>query len=129
MARYLKVLERQRLDLLCLRTKPCLGWRCLRFYAFRVSRHHKRQCPRSVNGLLFSQPDMLFNKQPGPWRHRAPPMSCDSEVPQPPNPLPVLWRHAVDPEVQPATRSHLMASKSDAEVSHVLLPLLCRCAP
>eukprot|EP00439_Symbiodinium_sp_Y106_P069713 s2893_g12.t1 len=37
--RYLKVLERQRLDLLCLRTKP------------------------SVNGLLFSQPDMLFNKQ------------------------------------------------------------------
>jgi len=37
--RYLKVLERQRLDLLCLRTKP------------------------SVNGLLFSQPDMLFHKQ------------------------------------------------------------------
>lgn len=37
--RYLKVLERQRLDLLCIRTKP------------------------SVNGLLFSQPDMLFHKQ------------------------------------------------------------------
>jgi hypothetical protein len=37
--RYLKVLERQRLDALCLRTKP------------------------SVNGLLFRQPDMLFNKQ------------------------------------------------------------------
>jgi len=37
--RYLKVLERQRLDLLCLRTKP------------------------SVNGLLFKQPDMLFHKQ------------------------------------------------------------------
>eukprot|EP00442_Polarella_glacialis_P053490 CAMPEP_0115151048 /NCGR_PEP_ID=MMETSP0227-20121206/65383_1 /TAXON_ID=89957 /ORGANISM="Polarella glacialis, Strain CCMP 1383" /LENGTH=567 /DNA_ID=CAMNT_0002561491 /DNA_START=33 /DNA_END=1733 /DNA_ORIENTATION=- len=37
--RYLKVLERQRLDLLCLRTKP------------------------SVNGLLFSQPDMLFHRQ------------------------------------------------------------------
>lgn len=37
--RYLKVLERQRLDLLCLRTKP------------------------SVNGLLFKQPDMLFHQQ------------------------------------------------------------------
>lgn len=37
--RYLKVLERQRLDLLCLRTKP------------------------SVSGLLFSQPDLLFHKQ------------------------------------------------------------------
>mmetsp|Transcript_29779 Transcript_29779/g.67451 ORF Transcript_29779/g.67451 Transcript_29779/m.67451 type:complete len:585 (-) Transcript_29779:90-1844(-) len=37
--RYLKVLERQRLDLLCLRTVP------------------------SVNGLLFKQPDMLFHKQ------------------------------------------------------------------
>mmetsp|Transcript_78555 Transcript_78555/g.168326 ORF Transcript_78555/g.168326 Transcript_78555/m.168326 type:complete len:596 (-) Transcript_78555:50-1837(-) len=37
--RYLKILERQRLDLLCLRTKP------------------------SVNGLLFGQPDMLFHKQ------------------------------------------------------------------
>jgi|Transcript_52166 hypothetical protein len=37
--RYLKVLERQRLDLLCLRTKP------------------------SVDGLLFKQPDMLFQKQ------------------------------------------------------------------
>jgi len=36
--RYLKVLERQRLDLLVLRTKP------------------------SVNGLLFSQPDMLFHQ-------------------------------------------------------------------
>jgi len=37
--RYLKVLERQRLDLLCLRTKP------------------------SVDGLLFKQPDMLFHKE------------------------------------------------------------------
>mmetsp|Transcript_79762 Transcript_79762/g.222017 ORF Transcript_79762/g.222017 Transcript_79762/m.222017 type:complete len:581 (-) Transcript_79762:138-1880(-) len=37
--RYLKVLERARLDLLCLRTK------------------------RSVNGLLFSEPDMLFHMQ------------------------------------------------------------------
>jgi len=37
--RYLKVLERQRLDVLVLRTKP------------------------SVNGLLFSQPDMLFHQQ------------------------------------------------------------------
>lgn len=36
--RYLKVLERQRLDLLVLRTKP------------------------SVNGLLFSQPDMIFHQ-------------------------------------------------------------------
>jgi hypothetical protein len=36
--RFLKVLERQRLDLLVLRTKP------------------------SVNGLLFSQPDMLFHQ-------------------------------------------------------------------
>lgn len=37
--RYLKVLERARLDLLVIRTKP------------------------SVNGLLFSQPDMLFHRQ------------------------------------------------------------------
>eukprot|EP00927_Polykrikos_kofoidii_P054841 TRINITY_DN49197_c0_g1_i1.p1 TRINITY_DN49197_c0_g1~~TRINITY_DN49197_c0_g1_i1.p1 ORF type:complete len:636 (+),score=101.10 TRINITY_DN49197_c0_g1_i1:103-1908(+) len=37
--RYLKVLERARLDLLAIRTKP------------------------SVNGLLFSQPDMLFHRQ------------------------------------------------------------------
>lgn len=37
--RYLKVLERQRLDLVCLRTKP------------------------SVDGLLFKQPDMLFHKE------------------------------------------------------------------
>lgn len=37
--RYLKVLERQRLDLLCLRTKP------------------------SVDDLLFKQPDMLFHKE------------------------------------------------------------------
>jgi hypothetical protein len=37
--RYLKVLERQRLDLLCLRTKP------------------------SVDGLLFKQPDMLFQQR------------------------------------------------------------------
>mmetsp|Transcript_87413 Transcript_87413/g.168246 ORF Transcript_87413/g.168246 Transcript_87413/m.168246 type:complete len:616 (-) Transcript_87413:4-1851(-) len=37
--RYLKVLERQRVDLLCLGTKP------------------------SVNGLLFKQPDMLFQRQ------------------------------------------------------------------
>jgi len=37
--RYLKVLERARLDLLAIRTKP------------------------SVNGLMFSQPDMLFHRQ------------------------------------------------------------------
>mmetsp|Transcript_23845 Transcript_23845/g.52822 ORF Transcript_23845/g.52822 Transcript_23845/m.52822 type:complete len:586 (+) Transcript_23845:79-1836(+) len=37
--RYLKVLERQRLDLLAIRTKP------------------------SVNGLLFGQPEMLFHQQ------------------------------------------------------------------
>jgi len=37
--RYLKILERERTDLLALRTKP------------------------SVNGLLFKQPDMLFQKQ------------------------------------------------------------------
>lgn len=32
--RYLKVLERQRLDLLCLRTKPSPGWKRRRCYAF-----------------------------------------------------------------------------------------------
>mmetsp|Transcript_34745 Transcript_34745/g.79689 ORF Transcript_34745/g.79689 Transcript_34745/m.79689 type:complete len:522 (+) Transcript_34745:96-1661(+) len=48
--RYLKVLERQRLDVLCLRTKP------------------------SVNGLLFKQPEMLFHNE---FRHlQIPCMSC-----------------------------------------------------